>query len=81
MTGFKADADPRTFDDAKILGAYIDDVWFPRISSIWGPSDPPGTFQNSSEMIRNYLPWKRPEGHYPGRDGRFIAVLPTVRRG
>jgi hypothetical protein len=28
-------------------------------------------------MRRNYLPWKRPEGHYPDRDGLFIAVVPT----
>ena len=30
-------------------------------------------------MRRNYLPWKRPEGHYPDRDGLFIAVVPTRR--
>jgi hypothetical protein len=81
MTGFKADADPRVFDDAKIRGAYIDDVWYPRISSIWGASNKPGTFDNMSVMEQNFLPWKRPEGHYPGRDGKFIVVLPTVRRG
>ena len=31
-------------------------------------------------MRRNYLPWKRPEGHYPDRDGLFIAVVPTEGR-
>jgi hypothetical protein len=30
-------------------------------------------------MIRNYLPWKRPEGKYPERDGLFIAVVPTIK--
>ncbi len=78
MTGFRADADPAIFSNATILGAYINDPWYPTISSIWGPSDPPGTFQDTSEMIRNYLVWKRPEGHYPERDGLFIAVVPTV---
>jgi hypothetical protein len=29
-------------------------------------------------MRRNYLPWDRPEGNYPGRDGRFLAVVPTL---
>jgi hypothetical protein len=77
MTGFRADADPQVFGDAKVLGAYVLDPWFPRISSIWGPSDPPGTFQDASEMRRNYLPWKRPEGHYPNRDGLFLAIVPT----
>jgi hypothetical protein len=30
-------------------------------------------------MIRNYRPWKRPEGVYPDRDGLFIAVVPTLK--
>ena len=56
MTGFRADADPAVFANAKVTGAYILDPWYPDVSSIWGPSDPPGTFQNAAEMDRNYLP-------------------------
>ncbi len=78
MTGYRADADPTIFPDATVSGTYILDPWYPRISSIWGPSDPPGTFQDAAEMVRNYLPWKRPEGRYPDRDGRWILVAPTV---
>ena len=78
MTGFRADADPLVFKDAKVSGAYILDPWYPRVSSIWGRSDPPGTFQNAAEMERNYLKWKRPEGHYKDRDGLYIAVVPTL---
>jgi hypothetical protein len=78
MAGFRADADPQLFGDATVDGAYILDPWYPWVSSIWGPSDPPGTFQDAAEMERNYLRWKRPEGHYPERDGLFIAVVPTV---
>jgi len=81
MTGFRADADPRIFADATVDGAYILDPWYPWVSSIWGPSDPPGTFQDSAEMERNYLRWKRPEGRYPERDGLFIAVVPTLAAG
>jgi hypothetical protein len=77
MTGFKADADPLLFDDARVSGTYILDPWYPRVSTIWGPSDPPGTFQDAAEMRRNYLPWQRPEGLYPTRDGKFLAVVPT----
>ncbi len=77
MTGFRADADPVVFDDAKVTGAYILDPWYPLVSSIWGPSDPPGSFENLQSMRDNYFPWKRPEGHYPDRDGLFIAVVPT----
>jgi hypothetical protein len=81
MSGYRANADPTLFDDAKVSGAYILDPWYPWISSIWGPSDPPGTFQDAAEMVRNFLPWKRPEGHYPDRDGKFIVVIPTIRVG
>jgi hypothetical protein len=78
MTGYRADADPTVFKDAQISGAYIYDPWYPRVSSIWGASDPPGTFQDWSEMQRNFLPWQRPEGAYPDRDGLYITVAPTV---
>lgn len=79
MTGYRADADPTIFADAVVSGAYILDPWYPWVSSIWGASDPPGTFQDAAEMIRNFLPWKRPEGKYPDRDGLFIVLVPTVR--
>jgi hypothetical protein len=78
MTGYRADADPAVFRDATVEGAYVLDPWYPWVSSIWGPSDPPGTFQDAAEMERNYLRWKRPEGAYPERDGLFISVVPTI---
>ena len=81
MSGYKANADPVVFDDAKVSGAYILDPWYPWTSNIWGKSDPPGAFQNASEMNRNFLPWKRPEGKYPDRDGKFIVLIPTVPLG
>jgi len=81
MSGYRADADPTVFDDARVTGAYILDPWYPWNSSIWGQSDPPGAFQNSAEMVRNFLPWKRPEGRYPDRDGKFIVLIPTIPVG
>ena len=80
MSGYRADADPLVFKDAKISGTYILDPWYPWNSSIWGQSDPPGAFQDAAEMVRNFLPWKRPEGLYPDRDGKFIVLIPTVPR-
>jgi hypothetical protein len=81
MTGYRADADPLVFEDADVTGTYIYDPWYPRVSSIWGPSDKPGVFQNTAEMRRNYLPWRRPEGRYPDRDGLFLAIVPTTAAG
>jgi hypothetical protein len=77
MTGYRADADPTVFANATISGAYILDPWYPRVSSIWGPSDGPGVYQNAAEMRRNFLPWRRPEGRYPGRDGQFLVLIPA----
>ncbi len=81
MSGYRANADPVVFDDAVITGAYILDPWYPWVSSIWGRSDPPGTFQDTAEMNRNFLEWKRPEGKYPDRDGKFIVLVPTIPLG
>jgi hypothetical protein len=81
MSGYRANADPVVFDDAVITGAYILDPWYPWVSSIWGRSDPPGTFQDTKEMNRNFLEWKRPEGKYPDRDGKYIVLIPTVPIG
>lgn len=78
MTGYRADADPVLFPDATVTGTYILDPWFPRVSSIWGPSDPPGTFQDQAEMQRNFIGWSRPEGAYPDRDGKYVIVVPTT---
>ncbi len=78
MIGFTADADPTAYADARITGVRIFDPWYPRVSSIWGPSDPPGTLQDASEIERNFLQWRRPEGSYPDRDGKYLVVVPTI---
>ncbi len=65
MTGFRADADPAIFDDARISGVYIQDPWYPGDSSIWGQSDPPGNLEDTAEMRRNYLPWAAARGQLP----------------
>jgi hypothetical protein len=81
MTGYRADADPAVFPDATVSGAYIYDPWYPWISTLWGPSDEPGAFQDTAEMERNFLRWIRPEGKYPDRDYLFISLVPTAPVG
>ena len=81
MTGYRASADPTIFRDATISGAYILDPWYPRVSTIWGRSAAPGVFHTMANLAVNVLPWRRPEGYYPARDLKFIAVVPTIAAG
>ena len=78
MTGFKADADPALFPTSfKLSGAYIMDPFYPRISDIWGQTLGPDTFRDMTAMAKNYIGWKRPEGRYPDRDGKWLLVIPV----
>jgi hypothetical protein len=78
MTGFKADSDPLLFPDSfKLSGAYIVDPFYPRVSNIWGQTLGPDTFRDMAAMAHNYIGWKRPEGHYPDRDGKWLLVIPV----
>jgi hypothetical protein len=78
MTGYRATGDLAANPAATLVGAYIVDPWYPRVSSIWGRVKPPGHFYDMAGLKRNYIAWTRPEGRYPGRDGRWIAVIPTI---
>ena len=77
MTGYRATGDLAANPRAALTGAYIVDPWYPRVSSIWGHVNPPGHFYDMAGLIHNYIAWTRPEGRYPGRDGRWVAVIPT----
>jgi hypothetical protein len=77
MTGYRATGDLAADTRAAFTGAYIVDPWYPRVSSIWGHVNPPGHFYDMAGLIHNYIAWTRPEGRYPGRDRRWVAVIPT----
>ena len=78
MTGFKADADPLLFPDTfQLKGAFIVDPFYPRLSSIWGQTLGPDSYRDMAAMAQNYLGWKRPEGRYPTRDGKWLLVIPV----
>jgi hypothetical protein len=77
LHGFTATADPASSSDFRITGLWISDPWYPRISSIWGPSRPPDQLVKPGLMGEDYLRWRRPTGRYPGMDGRFVLVVPV----
>ena len=77
MSGFRATADPALTNHFVVTQVAIEDVWYPRISSIWGPSTPPDTWIPVERLPQDYLPYRRPGVRYPGLDGRFLLVLPV----
>jgi hypothetical protein len=80
MSGFHATADPALTDDYSVTHLRIQDPWYPRVSSIWGPSRPPDALVPVERMGEDFLPFRRPTVRYPDKDGRFVLVLP-VRGG
>jgi hypothetical protein len=80
MSGFRATADPAVTDDFRVSHVDIEDVWYPRVSSIWGRSRPPGTRVPVEALDRDYLRWHRPAVRYREKDGLFVLVIPVGGR-
>jgi hypothetical protein len=78
MTGFKATADPALTQSFRVTHIRIVDVWYPRVSSIWGASVKPNTLVPVEKLDEDYLPWRRPLMRYPDKDRRFVLVAPVV---
>jgi len=78
MTGFKATADPAMTGKFEVTHIRIVDVWYPRVSSIWGASVKPNTLIPVGRLDEDYLPWRRPLMRYPDKDRRFVIVAPAA---
>lgn len=77
MSGFTASADPATTDAFTVTAVRIEDVWYPRFSTIWGYSRPPDANVAVNRLPPDYLPWKRPLGSYPDKNGKFVFIIPV----
>jgi hypothetical protein len=78
MTGFKATADPARTETFRVTHVRIVDVWYPRVSSIWGASVPPNTLVPVGRLPEDFLAWRRPLMRYPDKDRRFVIVAPVA---
>ena len=78
MSGFRATADPAYTDDFTVTHIYVQDPWYPRASSIWGPSRPPDAIVRVGLVAEDYLAWGRPAVRYPEKDGQFVLVVPVA---
>jgi len=81
MSGFKANADPAYTDDFQVQKVFIQDPWYPSVSTIWGSSRPPDAAVPVSALAEDFLPYDRPGRRHPWRDGRFVLILPTQASG
>lgn len=78
MSGFEATADPAYTRDFEVTGIYVQDVWYPRVSSIWGHSPEPGSLVPVERLSEDFLQFRRPTEQFPDRDGQFVLILPTL---
>ena len=81
MSGFRATADPAWTNRFTVTDLYIQDVWYPKVSTIWGRSRPPDALVPIQRLPRDFLPWRRPGAPYPDKLGKFVVVLPTQTPG
>jgi hypothetical protein len=77
MSGFTATADPALTDAFTVTAVRIEDVWYPRFSTIWGYSRPPDTNVAVFNLPRDFLPWRMP-GSYPDKAYKYVIVIPTL---
>jgi hypothetical protein len=81
MSGFRATADPAWTNRFTVTDLYIEDVWYPKISTIWGSSRPPDALVPIQRLPRDFLPWRMPGGPYPDKVWKFVLVLPRQAPG
>jgi hypothetical protein len=81
MSGFTATADPAYDKDFQVKAAYIQDTWYPWVSTIWGASRPPNSLVPVAKLAEDYLPYARPRAKWPRRDGNYMLILPVLPEG
>jgi hypothetical protein len=78
MSGFVATADPAISDDFTVLKVFIQDPWYPRVSSFWGASRPPDSAVTPRQLRSDFLRYNRPGRRHPMRDGKYMLILPGL---
>jgi hypothetical protein len=76
MSGFTSTADPALTDAFTVTAVRIEDVWYPRLSKLWGYSRKPDALVAVELLPEDFLPWRRPLGSYPAKNGKFVIIVP-----
>jgi hypothetical protein len=75
MTGFKATADPRKHDDARVTRVRVMDPLFPH-GSRWGPSPAPNRLITRKTLAKQFVKRDRPDYDF-GVEPGWLLVLPV----
>lgn len=76
VSGITASADPLVDPDFRVTGVYVQDPWFPRVSSIWGRGKRPNTYMSTRSLRAAFLPRRAGRWHAE-LAGKFVVVLPV----
>jgi putative peptidoglycan lipid II flippase len=77
MSGFTATADPALTDNFTVTSVFIEDVWYPRVSTLWPKSRPPDSEVKVTALPPDYVRWQQGKV-YPDRQGLYVYVIPEV---
>jgi hypothetical protein len=57
----------------------VSDPWYPKVSSIWGPSLPPNSRITVRDLRVDYIPWVARSRRTPKYQGLFVLVVPVPK--
>ena len=75
MSGFTATADPLVDPDFRVTAVYVQDPWYPRVSSIWGPGQKPNSLISTKALKADFLP-RRGGAWHAELAGKYVLVVP-----
>jgi putative peptidoglycan lipid II flippase len=81
VSGFVATADPAETDDFLVEALFIEDVWYPRHSSLWnkdrdGYSRPPDSQVPAGILHEDFKAWDQAV-NYPDYQDKFVVIIPV----
>jgi hypothetical protein len=77
MSGFESIGDPAT-GQFTVTGLFIEDVWWPRPDTSWGPSPRPDRLMSVATFARYFLPYDQHGEGGLDKDGKFVVVIPLA---
>jgi hypothetical protein len=77
VSGFTATADPAVTDNFTVISVRIEDVWYPRVSTLWPKSRPPNADVLVADLKPDYVPWQQGK-YYADREGLYVYVIPQA---